>query len=675
MDIENRTNMVKNVSFTKTYSDFSTAALTNSIDLVTGLPSIALLSIEAEVTQAFTNSLSHLRMNLSDDLIIGMNLTNINNNQIRSLVDNPYMAPGSSESFGVWTIANDLNTARNNLGGAGTQSSGLCFGGNTGSYSAVTEEYDGTNWTASNNMNTARQELAGCGTQSAGLSFGGYIATAVATTEEYDGTSWAAASNLNTARHYLTGFGTQTAGVSAVGQATINVATTEEYDGTSWAVANDSNEARRILGGCGTQSAGLIFGGYISANVDTVEEYDGTSWVIAVSLNNILRAVGGCGTQSAGLSFGGNNNVSFVSLTEEYDGTSWTSVNDMNTSIAYMAGIGTQSAGLSAGGYISTYSAITEEYNDTSPVSSIQLNVESTGIGAWTIGGDIGTDCGGWAGAGDGTQSDSIVTGGNLNGSGANAGVLVCKEYDGTSWSSANNILTATWSHFCIGNTSSALEGGGFPGGSAIDDVNEYDGTSWTVAALLLSNITSMGAAGTPTSGIIFGGSDGSNWLSSSNEYDGTSWTVGNSLNIARSASCGCGTQNSTLSVSGVSLDSTEEHDGTSWTISNSLNVFKRTSCCGSLTAALSVAGYADSTLAYLTDCEEYDGTSWMSCNSSILPRYTTSSSGTQSTGLVFGGYEYGLVTLSEHYDKTTPQNLNQLTAGSIKFNLSYIEY
>ena len=73
----------------------------------------------------------------------------------------------------------------NYLAGAGTQSAGLSMGGNTGSNSNVTEEYDGSAWSASANLATARHFLAGAGTTSAGLSIGGYVSTASAITEEY----------------------------------------------------------------------------------------------------------------------------------------------------------------------------------------------------------------------------------------------------------------------------------------------------------------------------------------------------------------------------------------------------------------------------------------------------------------------------------------------------------
>jgi hypothetical protein len=44
----------------------------------------------------------------------------------------------------------------------------------------TTEEYDGSAWTAGGNLNTARNNLAGAGTQTAGLAFGGNTTTAVA---------------------------------------------------------------------------------------------------------------------------------------------------------------------------------------------------------------------------------------------------------------------------------------------------------------------------------------------------------------------------------------------------------------------------------------------------------------------------------------------------------------
>jgi hypothetical protein len=56
-----------------------------------------------------------------------------------------------------------------------------------GSFSNVTEEYNGTAWSSGGNLVTARGGLGGCGTQSLGLCMGGYGPATTNVTEEYDG--------------------------------------------------------------------------------------------------------------------------------------------------------------------------------------------------------------------------------------------------------------------------------------------------------------------------------------------------------------------------------------------------------------------------------------------------------------------------------------------------------
>jgi hypothetical protein len=83
-----------------------------------------------------------------------------------------------------WTEVNDLNTSRNSLAGAGTNTAALAFGGTTGSVTGATETWNGTNWTEGNDLNTARNSLAGSGISTLALAFGGSSPTQ-GTTEEY----------------------------------------------------------------------------------------------------------------------------------------------------------------------------------------------------------------------------------------------------------------------------------------------------------------------------------------------------------------------------------------------------------------------------------------------------------------------------------------------------------
>jgi hypothetical protein len=79
-----------------------------------------------------------------------------------------------------------MNTARVVLGGAGTQTAGLGFGGNIPPVTGATEEYNGTSWTTTTSMNTTRIRLGGAGIQTAALAFAGNDGTAnTAATEEW----------------------------------------------------------------------------------------------------------------------------------------------------------------------------------------------------------------------------------------------------------------------------------------------------------------------------------------------------------------------------------------------------------------------------------------------------------------------------------------------------------
>ena len=99
------------------------------------------------------------------------------------------------------------------MGGCGTQTAGLGFGGGPPSTGA-TEEYNGTSWVAGGSLNTGRHSLAGAGIQTAALAFGGTIPGVTGATEKYDGTSWTTTTSMSNARTYLAGAGTATAALA-----------------------------------------------------------------------------------------------------------------------------------------------------------------------------------------------------------------------------------------------------------------------------------------------------------------------------------------------------------------------------------------------------------------------------------------------------------------------------
>ena len=100
-----------------------------------------------------------------------------------------------------WTEVGDLNSARNQLTGAGTTTAALvCGGENPTAYNSITETWNGTSWTEVNNLNTARINAGGSGLQTSFLCYGGATPSVTVNTEEFDGVGWTEVANLSTGR-------------------------------------------------------------------------------------------------------------------------------------------------------------------------------------------------------------------------------------------------------------------------------------------------------------------------------------------------------------------------------------------------------------------------------------------------------------------------------------------
>ena len=133
-----------------------------------------------------------------------------------------------------WTEVNDLNTGRSDLGGNGTVTSALAYGGYSGSPTADTEVWNGTNWTEVNNLNTARYSGGGAGADStSALYFGGTgPPPRLANTEEWNGVNWTEVADMNVAREDIKsgGTGIATAALAIAGEiSTGPSAATEEW--------------------------------------------------------------------------------------------------------------------------------------------------------------------------------------------------------------------------------------------------------------------------------------------------------------------------------------------------------------------------------------------------------------------------------------------------------------
>ena len=145
-----------------------------------------------------------------------------------------------------WTEVSDLNTVRYTGGPSiqGTQTATIYFGGarqnpDVAGYNN-TETWNGSSWSEVANLNEAREEVGGAGTSTSAVGFGGNPAGATTSTatEEWDGSSWTSVNAMPAADRAYAGSGSQTAALGSGGYSTTtsSVTATEEFTGETGAV-------------------------------------------------------------------------------------------------------------------------------------------------------------------------------------------------------------------------------------------------------------------------------------------------------------------------------------------------------------------------------------------------------------------------------------------------------
>jgi hypothetical protein len=283
---------------------------------------------------------------------------------------------------GTWASGGSLNTARNSMGGAGTQTSAIAAGGRTPATLVVgnVELYDGSSWTETTDLNTARRQSRATATvNTAAIVYSGpsdlgppYEANS-GSVELWNGSSWTETTEMNTPRGNAANgnMGTSSTDAFLVGgfggfpPPPATRANAEIWNGTSWTEVNDLNTGRYDLGGFGTTTSSLVFGGVDTGNTAATESYNGTSWTEVADLATACSKVVGAGqSNTSGIRFMGENPSTVLATTEFWNGTSWTEVNDLTTARNNGAGAGSTTSALAFGGYTGTaYTGVTEEWN------------------------------------------------------------------------------------------------------------------------------------------------------------------------------------------------------------------------------------------------------------------------------------------------------------------------
>jgi hypothetical protein len=274
----------------------------------------------------------------------------------------------------AWSSGGALNTARYVLGGGGSQTAAIAFGGarTPGPTSqAVTELYDGTSWTEVNDLNTARERCSSAATtNTASLAMAGVVYPGASNsnlTENWNGTNWTEVNDLSLSEGGRFGFGTPSAAVMAGGGSPPNMNVTETWNGTNWSTSPATlNTGRKDNegGASGTSTAGIITGGNNGSTYDVTELWNGSAWTEVNDLNTARSGLMLSGITTAAIAAGGTPNPT-ASATESWNGTNWTTTTSLPAQKRNggASRTGGNTAALVFGGYYTAQQATTFEWN------------------------------------------------------------------------------------------------------------------------------------------------------------------------------------------------------------------------------------------------------------------------------------------------------------------------
>ena len=532
----------------------------------------------------------------------------------------PFLNSTEEYNGSGWSSGGNINTAREEGGSGGsvhTQTAAIIFAGRTPPSTAVAiaETYDGSSWTEIADLNTARRsQLGGAGSTTACIAFGGNNPDPVGDqTESWNGTAWTEVADMNEPVSVGGGSaGTSSAsalcagGYGPPGLPQGRMATVEEWDNTSWTETADLNTARYILAGAGTTTAAVYFGGNSTspAKVGVTESFDGTSWTETADLPAATQEHSGTGSLSAALMISGNGASPAGTVCAEFQKSiltftpaSWASGGNLNQVRGSNKGFGIQTAALTTGGAHENPGATpatqkTETYDGT---SWTEVNDTNTGRQSF---GSLGT-----------TTAGFMVAGGDNEGT----PTAVVESWDGTNWTETTDVNTARTSLNGSGTTTAALVMGGYnpPPTLQQDIVESWNGSAWTEVGDLNTRRSGLGNAqqSPSTDTIAFGGyTQPPPNTANAETWDGSSWTEVGNLNTAKDNMGGTGASSTAALCFGArtTTTQTEDWDGTVWSTAPTVNTGR--GYMASAGASSQSALMAGGEYPYKANTEEFTG-------------------------------------------------------------------
>ena len=675
-------------------------------------------------------------------------------------------------ALGSWSAGGNLNTGRTQDGGVGTKAAFIQVD-STG----ATEIYNGSSWSEVNDMINGKVQQEAAGSSTSALVFGGWTGTWSALSEEWNGTNWSAQLNMPISRSNHSAAG-QTDADSALAfggsypPAGAADTDTVEWNGTAWTTYPDTDLAPGHRNGVGFGSTEAALYNNTTFPQPMNKEWNGTAWSdIATSLQGHDKGSGG-GTVNDGVVFGGG--PALATYTELFDGTSWSQQGFLSTARIYTDGGGTAAANvLAVGGqpgitsvehfstFISTGSfnrvEATSFHGDISKMTntakpgflsgSAQIAADISGSftgGFGTTGGNIGIG-GVWSvgatfdhperpypssdyncllygtnlGLVGGNCAAGIITGYNKN------PIYACYTtytegayylYNGIDYSlSPHDIIEPRGSVSAEGTQNAAVKWGGYQTWDQATCVTEtYNGSSWSIAGMLLYSVylnDAIGGSVGQNAAIQFGegaptyhgqqiglGIKNTRVNCLMQEWDGNIWSIreGKTVNFYQHNKTADGTVNDAFNFgqnhqSNVGNCGFEVWDGITWTkiekyppkvaLGKSWGIGSSNDIV--LAGGSPYSGYGAPYNIYncvvSEDTFNWDGISWKVDGAKMnVPRrdFAAQSNSTTSDGLALGGQCAQIGTsanCTEHYDKVSLENypFTQTTASFFQVTAS----
>jgi len=250
----------------------------------------------------------------------------------------------------------------------------------------------------------------------------------------------------------------------------------------------------------------------------------------------------------------------------------------------------------------------------TEAIGTVWYNTTSTalkyaiqGTGAWASGTSAPT-------AGNQSGGAGISTAFLMWGGSAPGNTNLSYKFNGTAWTSTNNLVNNQSGTMGVGTETAAMGCGGYNDSGYNNRTEEFNGTSWANVNVDANTpqVGYKGLCGTQTSALSAGGyGSPPGQVDKCSEYDGTNWTAATAYPSAKSNIFAIGTQTAALMVGGnPPIQSAGfDYNGTSWTAGAAINTARTQGQNGGLTSAGMIAG--GQTPSNSVKTESYNGTSW----------------------------------------------------------------